>query len=129
MSKQAIICVDDEKIVLESLQNQLAALLGSKYKYEMAESVDEAWEVIEELVEDGYTMVLVITDWLMPEIKGDVFLVDLHKKFPCTIKVMLTGQADATAVENARANANLDSYIQKPWTQERLKAELSRLLN
>lgn len=129
MSKSAIICVDDEKIVLESLQNQLASLLGNKYKYEMAESVEEAWEVIEELVEDGYTMVLVISDWLMPETKGDQFLIDVHKKFPSTVKVMLTGQADPAAVENAKVNARLDAYIQKPWTQEKLRNELGRLLN
>jgi len=113
MAKCAIICVDDEKIVLESLQNQLASLLGNKYKYEMAESVDEAWEVIEELVEDGYSMVLVISDWLMPETKGDQFLIDVHKKFTNTVKIMLTGQPDPGAVENAKINARLDAYIQK----------------
>jgi len=115
--KAAILCVDDEKIVLDSLQEQLESTFGDKFQYEIAESVDEAWEVIEDLVSDGHEMVLVISDWLMPRVKGDTFLVDVHKKFPSTVTIMLTGQADPEAVDNAMNNANLHAYIKKPWRE------------
>jgi len=116
-NKAVILCVDDEKIVLDSLQEQLESTFGDKFQYEIAESVDEAWEVIEDLVSDGFEMVLVISDWLMPRVKGDTFLVDVHKKFPSTVTIMLTGQADPEAVENAMNNANLHAYIKKPWRE------------
>ena len=35
-------------------------------------------------------------------IKGDEFLIQVHRNFPKIIKVMLTGQADNDAVENAK---------------------------
>lgn len=116
----AILCVDDEKIVLDSLQEQLESTFGDKFQYEIAESVDEAWEVIEDLVDDGYDMVLVISDWLMPRVKGDTFLIDVHKKFPEAVTIMLTGQADPDAVQNAMDNANLYAYIKKPWRENDL---------
>lgn len=119
-SKRAILCVDDEKIVLDSLQEQLRNTFGDLFEYEIAESVDEAWEVIEDLVGDGYEMVLVISDWLMPKVKGDKFLIELHQKYPETVTIMLTGQADPEAVENAFQNANLYAYIRKPWREEDL---------
>ncbi len=118
--KRAILCVDDEKIVLDSLQDQLRNTFGDDFEYEIAESVDEAWEVIEDLVSQGYEMVLVISDWLMPRVKGDTFLIELHQKYPETVTIMLTGQADPEAVENAYQNANLYAYIRKPWREEDL---------
>jgi DNA-binding NtrC family response regulator len=118
--KRAILCVDDEKIVLDSLQEQLRATFGDQFEYEIAESVDEAWEVIEDLVSQGYEMVLVISDWLMPRVKGDTFLIELHQKYPETVTIMLTGQADPEAVENAFQNANLYAYVRKPWREEDL---------
>ncbi|MCS7189122.1 MAG: response regulator, partial [Bacteroidia bacterium] len=67
-----------------------------------------------------YEMVLVISDWLMPRVKGDTFLIELHQKYPETVTIMLTGQADPEAVENAFQNANLYAYIRKPWREEDL---------
>jgi predicted signal transduction protein with EAL and GGDEF domain len=49
MSNSAILCVDDEIIILESLREQLQRHFGDRYLYEVAESVEEAWEVIDEL--------------------------------------------------------------------------------
>lgn len=127
-SKAAILCVDDEKIVLDSLQEQLESTFGDRFQYEIAESVDEAWEVIEDLVSDDYKMVLVISDWLMPRVKGDTFLIDVHKKFPEAVTIMLTGQADPDAVQNAMDNANLYAYIKKPWREEDLIARVNRAM-
>lgn len=113
-------CVDDEKSVLDTLIRELTTTLGGKYHYETAESVDEAWEVIDMMVQDGFEMVLVISDWLMPGKKGDVFLVELHRNFPNTVKILLTGQADAGAIENAMRNADLYAFMQKPWKKDQL---------
>ncbi len=128
MSKLAILCVDDEKIVLDSLQEQLDVTFGDKFQYEIAESVEEAWEVIDDLVGEGFEMVLVISDWLMPRVKGDEFLIDVHEKYPSTVTIMLTGQADPEAVQNAYDNANLYAYIRKPWREEELIAQVKKAL-
>jgi DNA-binding NtrC family response regulator len=120
MSNKAILCVDDEQIVLMSLRDQIARNFGDTYTYEIASSVEEAWEVIEEFCEEGISVLLIVSDWLMPNVKGDEFLIEVHKRFPHIITVMLTGQADEAAIERTRVEANLYACIFKPWTEEEL---------
>jgi CheY-like chemotaxis protein len=120
MLKQAILCVDDEPTVLRSLREQIGNYFGDRYLYEIAESVEEAWEIIEELSEEEVKIIIVISDWLMPGVKGDEFLIAVHQHFPDTITIMLTGQADIEAIERTRIEADLHAYIAKPWTEETL---------
>ena len=120
MPKQVILCVDDEKIILDSLRKQLKNKFGNKYFYDFAENADDAFEIIEELAEKSYDILVIVSDWLMPGMRGDEFLIKVHKKFPRIIKVMLPGQADEKSIENARKNANLHRCIYKPWSEEEL---------
>lgn len=118
MPDKIILCVDDERIVLLSLRDQIAKYFGNDYRYEMAESVEEAWEVIEELVEEESNILFIVSDWLMPGIRGDEFLIQVHRRFPHIIKVLLTGHADEAAIARARQSANLHAYIPKPWSEQ-----------
>lgn len=120
MSKPAILCVDDEVVVLESLEIELKKAFGNAYVYEFAESGEEALEIIEELNEEEVDILVIISDWLMPGMKGDELLINIHKKFPKLVTVMLTGQADQEAVERAQAQANLHAYLHKPWKNSEL---------
>ena len=125
MSKPMILCVDDEIEILNSLKKQLKKAFGDTYLYEMAESAEEALELIEELQEEGATNILVIvSDWLMPNMKGDELLIRIHTQFPNIVKVMLTGQADETAIERAKTQANLHYCLQKPWSTKELVATI-----
>ena len=120
MSKGVILCVDDEKIVLKSIESQLTKEFGLDFDIELAESGAEALEVLEELDADGVDIFVIITDWLMPDMKGDELLIEAHKKFPKIVKVMLTGQADGNAIKKAKENASLHMLIEKPWKAEEL---------
>jgi response regulator RpfG family c-di-GMP phosphodiesterase len=120
MSKPVILCVDDESIILTSLTRQLKQVFDDAYVYEMAESADEAFEIIEELSADKINVVVIVSDWLMPGMKGDEFLIKVHQKFPNVVKILLTGQADKRAIERATKEANLHRYIAKPWEQQEL---------
>jgi DNA-binding NtrC family response regulator len=128
MSEKAIVCVDDEVIILESLKEQLKRRFGSRYLYEIAESVEEAWEIIEELKEEDIEILMIISDWLMPEMKGDEFLIKVHEKYPKIVTVMLTGQADNIAVRRAQDHANLYRCLYKPWNEEDLVNIISSAL-
>jgi CheY-like chemotaxis protein len=119
MSK-AILCVDDERMVLISLRDQISKHFGDLYRYEVAESADEAWEVIEELCAEAIKVLVIVSDWLMPGMRGDEFLIQVHKRFPSIVTVLLTGHADESAISQARQYANLHAYIAKPWTEENL---------
>jgi CheY-like chemotaxis protein len=117
---KAILCVDDERIVLVSLRDQIAKYFGDRYRYEVAESADEAWEVMEELYQDEIRVLIIVSDWLMPGTRGDEFLIQVHQRFPSIVTVLLTGHADEAAIERVRKSANLYAYIAKPWTQNTL---------
>lgn len=115
MSQQVIICVDDEIIVLDSLREQLQQELGDELLIEVAESGEEALEVCDELIEDGMEIPVVIADFIMPGMKGDDLLEQMHRKIPDAKKIMLTGQASLEGVSNAVNKASLYRYISKPW--------------
>jgi CheY-like chemotaxis protein len=121
MPKPVILCVDDEVVVLNSLKIQLKKEFGDAYLYEVAENADEALEIIEELKEEEESDILVIvSDWLMPGIKGDEFLIRVHEKHPNIVKVMLTGQADELAIERVKEQAKLHRCLYKPWDRKEL---------
>ena len=117
---RAIICVDDEKIILDSLLAQLSRNFGDDFDYEVAESASEALEVIEELTEEGVEIMAIVSDWLMPGMKGDELLIHVHSLYPKIRKILLTGQADENAVNHAREQAKLSAVLAKPWEEKEL---------
>jgi signal transduction histidine kinase len=129
MSKTAILCVDDEDMILNSLKDQLMRHLGDIYLIEVAESGQEAMEVLEQLLEQGYEIPIIISDQIMPGMKGDELLCRIHERCPASLKIFLTGQADATAVGNAVNNADLYRYIGKPWEETDLKLTITKALH
>ena len=116
----AILCVDDEQVILTSLTEQLRDHFGKRFAYETALDAEEALEVLDELTEEGIKTIVIVSDWLMPGMKGDELLVQIHQRFPKTVKVMLTGQADNKAIERAKKEANLYGFLHKPWSREEL---------
>lgn len=120
MNKKIILCVDDEKIVLESLHSELEGELPEPYALEFAESGDEALEVIADLLAEGDELVLIVTDYIMPGFKGDEVLVKVYAESPDSRQIMLTGQANLEGITNAINNAKLYRYISKPWEKSDL---------
>ncbi len=112
----AIICVDDEEMVLIALRQQIEDAIGDECIIEVSTSGEEALEIIEELVvEENASIVLIISDWLMPGMKGDEFLIKAHQICPKVEKIMLSGQADEDAIQRVKDQANLREFISKPW--------------
>ncbi len=120
MNRQAIICVDDEAIIVFSLIQELKMNLGDRFIYECAVNAEEALQEIEDLVQDGDKVVLVISDWLMPGIKGDEFLMMVKEKYPDIRSILITGQADDAAMERARRDAGASAILRKPWNTAEL---------
>lgn len=120
MDRKAIICVDDEPIILESLREQLEKYFGDEYIYETAESAEEALEIIDEYDDDEIEVAIIVCDWLMPGMKGDKFLLQIDLKYPRVVKVLLTGQADQDSVDNLVELADRFTLIPKPWDKDEL---------
>jgi CheY-like chemotaxis protein len=120
MARNAIICVDDEKIILNSLKAQIKSYFGNKYIVEVAESADEAWEIIQDLLQNNIGILIIVSDWLMPKVKGDEFLISIHQKYPQIKKVLLTGHASQQAIDKLMDSAELQAVITKPWDEDEL---------
>lgn len=118
--KPIILCVDDEDIILISLKNHLKKNLKDDFQIEIAQSAEMGIEIIEECIAEDIHIPVIISDQIMPGMKGDEFLIKAHQLIPKTKKIMLTGQANAEAVGNALNNASLYRFLSKPWHPEDL---------
>ena len=129
MNELGILLVDDEPMVLEGLAEELLRNFGQDCQIEAAESGEEALEILEEVQGEGIEIAVVISDQLMPGIKGDELLSQIHLQYPDILKIMLTGQAEADAVGNAVNSANLYRYIAKPWDATDLNLTVKEALS
>jgi CheY-like chemotaxis protein len=129
MNRKAIICIDDEPIILNSLAEQLEKHFGNGYIYEVAESAEEAFEVIDDLEDDDIDIEIMVCDWLMPGMKGDEFLLEIDLKYPKIVKVLLTGQADEALVYNLKQEAERFAIVHKPWSKDELINAITGRLN
>ncbi len=128
MKKPVIICVDDEPTILDSLEIDLLKAFEDKYLIETAESGEEALELLSQLLADKYEVPLIISDHIMPNMKGDELLRNVHAISPKSLTIMLTGQADLEAVTNAINYAKLYRYIAKPWQPDDLKLTVTEAI-
>jgi diguanylate cyclase (GGDEF)-like protein len=117
MVREAIICVDDERSVLLSLRDQLHRVVSTDYAIELAESGEEALSLLAELTQDHIEVPLIICDQTMPGISGVDLLSQIHRHYPKTLKILLTGLASLNAVIQAVNHANLYRYMTKPWDE------------
>ncbi|UXI00284.1 response regulator [Photobacterium sp. TY1-4] len=122
MNKYLILCVDDEREVLDSVIHDLSSL-EEHFVIEAAESVDEAKEVLAESIADHVPLALILCDHIMPGETGIDFLIELKhwSETETSRRVLLTGQAGLEETVQAVNQASLDYYIAKPWDGDQLK--------
>ncbi len=125
---KAILLVDDEAILLLSLKQSLRLRFGSGYRYETAITGTEGLARVKELAEGGTEVVLVISDWLMPGMRGDEFLTRIHEVYPRIKLVMLTGHAAESEMSELARDVSLEAFIRKPWNAEQLYSVIERAL-
>jgi len=120
MGRDKILCVDDEEMIVDALKMELMSSLPENIVIETARNAEEAFQIVEESVNQGDNFIVIISDQRMPGIPGDVLLAELNKLVPDALKIMLTGYTDIDGIQYAINNAGLFRYIQKPWSREDL---------
>jgi diguanylate cyclase (GGDEF)-like protein len=116
-SPPAIVCVDDDLPLLHTLREQLLRGLGGACDIELASSGEEALALLEELHDEGVSVPLLISDHHMRGMLGTELLVRAHDRYPQTLAILLTGQADVDAVGHAVNRASLYRLLTKPWQE------------
>lgn len=124
-----ILSLEDEADVRDALERDLEDLWGD-VRLETAEDVDDAWEALASVAEDGDELALVLADHRLPGRSGVDFLVELagDERFSAACTCLVTGQADQEDTIRALNQAGLDRYIAKPWKVEELRSTVRELL-
>ncbi|MDP8208141.1 MAG: response regulator [Candidatus Electryonea clarkiae] len=105
---QTILVVDDEEIVLASIDSFLK--LETEYNVITFTSPNDAFNYVKSNEVD-----LVISDYLMPEMDGISFLAKVREIKPEIPRIILTGYADKENAIKAINEVGLFQYIEKPW--------------
>ena len=122
LEKPVIMCVDDERDILSSLEYELESFLEA-FDIELYENGLEAREGIEALVEEGREIALVVTDQRMPKLEGvDLLLyISEQPQLLDTKIILLTGQASHSDTIRAVNSSRLNYYLSKPWSRGELQ--------
>lgn len=120
MNRSAIVCVDDEVIILAALKSELRNAFGNQFQYETATSATQAMELIGEMQADKIQVILILSDWLMPGMKGDEFLKLVKEQYPGINAIMVTGNADERSLQSVLKEGLVRAVIRKPWKAEDL---------
>jgi CheY-like chemotaxis protein len=121
--------VDDDLIMIKLLKNVLSAAYKDEFLYATALSAVDALKDIEKLYSTGVEVALIISDWLMPEMKGDEFILKIHEDHPEIKTIMISGYASPQVIENICEKLKLSAFITKPWDVNVLISEINKCLN
>lgn len=107
-----LLLVDDEENILRSLRR---VLRRGEWLIETAPDAESGLEIFQK-----FKPAVVISDFRMPGMNGVDFLAKVKQLEPTAQRIMLTGQADQTAIEEAINRSEVFRFISKPWNDGQL---------
>lgn len=108
-----ILLVDDEELVVSALRR---ALIDEDYEVVSAHSGKEALKIMSER-----TIKVVVCDERMPEMPGAELLSIISRRYPSTVRIMLTGHATLESAMRAVNEGEITRFFSKPWNDLELK--------
>ena len=124
-----VMLVDDEANVLNALKRELSFLVKASDSafqirlHTFTEPVQALAHAFENPVD------LVVSDYRMPEMNGVEMLRSLKQIRPDAASIILSGQADMTAVLRAINEVGIARFISKPWEREALLTHLLEVMS
>lgn len=116
--KKRVLFVDDEPNILSSMKRMLRGLR----KTTTMGFVEGGQEGLLAMEDEPYD--LVISDMRMPGMDGAEFLAVVRDRWPHTMRVLLTGQADSDSL--LRTVNVVHTFLLKPCEQDEIKATIER---
>ncbi len=110
--KLSLLLVDDEQNILKSLKR---LLIDVDCKVLTAESGEDGLKLLE-----SNNIQVVVSDYRMPGMNGVEFLNKVKEKYPDTIRIVLSGYADAGVIVEAINMGHVYKFIPKPWDDQNL---------
>ncbi len=119
--ERAVLFVDDEEHILNSLRRLLRK---EPFRFYSATSGEDGLQVLQE----NPHIQMVVSDQRMPGMCGTDFLARVKAGYPDTIRIVLSGYAEAHAVMDAINQGEVYRFIAKPWDDESLKTTFRQCL-
>jgi response regulator RpfG family c-di-GMP phosphodiesterase len=116
--KRRVLFIDDEPNILSSMKRMLRGLR----KTTTMGFVEGGQEGLSAMEEEPYD--LVVSDMRMPGMDGAEFLAAVRERWPHTMRVLLTGQADSDSL--LRTVHVVHTFLLKPCEQDEIKATIER---
>ncbi len=116
-----ILYVDDEQNVLRSLTR---LFLDDPYEILTASSGAEGLLILDRCG----TVPVVISDYRMPGMNGVEFLCEVRKRWPETVRIVLSGYADTGAIVSAINEGQIYRFVAKPWNEDELRVTVANAL-
>jgi len=115
-----LLLVDDEENILRSLQRSLR---HTPYQVLCASDGLQALELLQSQPVD-----VVVSDSRMPGMDGPSLLTEVQRRWPDTMRIMLTGYSDMAATIKAINEGRIYCYISKPWDDVQLRLIIDQAL-
>ena len=109
--KATIVIIDDEQSILKELR----ILLGRAYNVHVFANPVEAEQFVYANPVD-----MVISDEMMPEMRGSVLLGRIHSRHPDICNIVLSGQAEKDDIVKAVNEGHIFSFLYKPTERQQL---------
>jgi two-component system, NtrC family, sensor kinase len=106
-TETSLLVVDDDEHVRRALRRVLR-----RAKCRVVDAPDAAAALA---VLEAEPIQVVVSDYRMPGMSGVEFLRAVKDRWPRVQRVLLTGQADSTAIEEAVNQSEIFRFIWKPW--------------
>lgn len=114
--KAKVLFVDDESRIVSLLK----MIFRATYDVYTASSGAEALEIIKSTKID-----VIVSDQRMPEMLGIDLLTRVRAISPNTMRILLTGYSDLTAIIGAVNEGEVYRFINKPWNHDEIKTILA----
>lgn len=115
--RRSIFYLDDDASHLELFREMFSA----EYDVHTATSLDEARRMLAECSAE-----IIISDQLMPEVKGTKFLREAERRCPATFRVLLTGTIGVGEVLAEVGAGVVHIFLSKPWHEGEMREALGR---
>jgi Predicted signal transduction protein len=117
--KRRLLFVDDELNLLMGLKRSLRSM-NDEWDMEFAEGGEAALNLLDKPFD------VVVSDLRMPGISGLELLNTVQERYPQTIRVLLSGQADGQSILESVSRAH--QYLSKPIDTQKLKSLLAQTI-
>jgi DNA-binding NtrC family response regulator len=121
-AKKTVVLVDDEQSIIDSLRRTL-----HNEGYNLA-TFTNAKEALNFIQENRGNVDVIVSDNMMPELKGVDFFIQVKKHYPNVVRIMLTGQSNLEDAQNAINEGKVYKFLLKPCKPDELRAVIKKAI-